>query len=202
MSRRTEIIVALDTDLPHARYIIERTNAKWFKLGVEMIHNPQAFELALEIRAQGKYLFLDSKLSDTPITTTRTVDYIAKTWKPNLLSVRSNIHAAMEAASGNTNIIDVPYLTTDVVAKWTPTEADGVVCRASLVGEYRSRHGGRDIIIVVPGIRLPGDSARHHKDATPEKCPDADFLVIGEPITRANNPQTAYENYLSYTEYK
>ena len=70
---------------------------------------------------------------------------------------------------------------------------DGVVCSAAEVGEIK-RACGEEFLTVVPGIRpsvvAQDDQARA---ATPRAAVDAgaDYLVIGRPITRAEDPRQA-----------
>ena len=67
---------------------------------------------------------------------------------------------------------------------------DGVVCSARESSELKTRLG-RDFILVTPGIRLPSDEAGDQKrivspvDAVRQ---GSDYLVIGRPITQADDP--------------
>ena len=45
--------------------------------------------------------------------------------------------------------------------------------------------------MIVPGVRKVGERGDDHADPYVE-CPDADYLVIGRPITRAADPAAAY----------
>lgn len=70
---------------------------------------------------------------------------------------------------------------------------DGLVCAASDLSRLREALGP-DPLIVTPGIRPTG--AAHddqHRVMTPRQARDlgADFLVIGRPITRADDPSEA-----------
>ena len=72
------------------------------------------------------------------------------------------------------------------------SDCDGIVCAASDVREAK-QYGPR-LITVVPGIR-PAGSPRHEqaRAATPREAIDAgaDLLVIGRPVTRADDPKAA-----------
>lgn len=67
---------------------------------------------------------------------------------------------------------------------------DGVVCSAQEASELKSVLGD-DFILVTPGIRLPEDEAGDQKrivspvDAIKQ---GSDYLVIGRPITQADDP--------------
>lgn len=73
---------------------------------------------------------------------------------------------------------------------------DGVVCSAREAGLLR-QHIGQDFVLVTPGIRFetsPSDDQR--RTLTPEQAmaAGANYLVIGRPITRANNPAAVIEH--------
>lgn len=66
---------------------------------------------------------------------------------------------------------------------------DGIVCSALEVSSLRQQVG-KDFLLVTPGIRLEGDRHGDQKRImTPERAIEAgaDYLVIGRPITEANN---------------
>jgi orotidine-5'-phosphate decarboxylase len=75
---------------------------------------------------------------------------------------------------------------------------DGVVASVHEVAAIK-RSCGRDFVVVTPGIRpswaVAGDQARV---ATPREALEAgaDYLVIGRPITRADDPEAALEAIL------
>ncbi|MCM2679355.1 orotidine-5'-phosphate decarboxylase [Echinimonas agarilytica] len=67
---------------------------------------------------------------------------------------------------------------------------DGVVCSAREARMLKSRLG-KDFVLVTPGIRPIGaDAGDQHRIVTPEKAVEdgADYLVIGRPITQAQDP--------------
>ena len=67
---------------------------------------------------------------------------------------------------------------------------DGVVCSAAEAPALR-RALGATLKLVTPGIRLPGSAADDQaRVVTPEAAiaSGADFLVIGRPVTRAEDP--------------
>ncbi|OIU72284.1 orotidine-5'-phosphate decarboxylase [Rossellomorea aquimaris] len=72
---------------------------------------------------------------------------------------------------------------------------DGVVCsphEAMLIKE----HCGEDFLRVTPGIRLSDDEkGDQQRITTPEKAREmgASLIVVGRSITKAENPQLAYE---------
>ncbi|PID80886.1 orotidine-5'-phosphate decarboxylase [bacterium DOLZORAL124_64_63] len=70
---------------------------------------------------------------------------------------------------------------------------DGVVCSAADLPRLRAALGP-DILTVTPGIRMPGGSTDdQHRITTPRMAVEsgADFLVVGRPITKADDPAAA-----------
>jgi orotidine-5'-phosphate decarboxylase len=72
---------------------------------------------------------------------------------------------------------------------------DGVVC-APTEAEALRRRFGRDFLLVTPGVRPAGTSADDQQRVlTPREAiaRGADLLVIGRPITRADDPAAALD---------
>jgi orotidine-5'-phosphate decarboxylase len=72
---------------------------------------------------------------------------------------------------------------------------DGVVCSA-MEAESLKQLLGKDFKLVTPGIRPAGSNADDQKRImTPKKAIDVgvDYLVIGRPITKAENPQAVLQ---------
>jgi orotidine-5'-phosphate decarboxylase len=73
------------------------------------------------------------------------------------------------------------------------TGLDGVVCSAHEISEVRDRFGD-ELKLVVPGVRPAWSSADDQKRiVTPAEAlrRGADYLVIGRPITKADDPAAA-----------
>ena len=66
---------------------------------------------------------------------------------------------------------------------------DGVVC-SPLEIKYVRKEVGKKLLIVTPGIRMKNDHDDQKRVMTPKEAIDlgADYLVIGRPITKSNNP--------------
>lgn len=76
---------------------------------------------------------------------------------------------------------------------------DGVVCSAKEVQSFRTRLGS-DFKLVTPGIRPAGSNADDQRRImTPQRAQAAgsDYLVIGRPITQAEDPSLALQTILS-----
>ena len=72
---------------------------------------------------------------------------------------------------------------------------DGVVCPVQDVPVVRARTGA-DFTVICPGIRPSGDDGGDQKrTATPSEAVlcDADFIVVGRPITKAADPRVAVQ---------
>ena len=76
---------------------------------------------------------------------------------------------------------------------------DGVVCSAKEVQSFRTRLGS-DFKLVTPGIRPAGSNADDQRRImTPQRAQAAgsDYLVIGRPITQAEDPSLSLQTILS-----
>ena len=72
---------------------------------------------------------------------------------------------------------------------------DGVVC-SPLEAEAVHKTCGRQFLTVTPGIRFADSAAGDQKRImTPAKAKEigSDYIVVGRPITRADDPVSAYE---------
>ncbi len=75
----------------------------------------------------------------------------------------------------------------------------GVVCSAGEVATLRKEMPG-EFLLVTPGIRRPGDARGDQKRVMgPAEAiaAGADYLVVGRPITRAEDPQASLAEFLS-----
>lgn len=86
----------------------------------------------------------------------------------------------------------------DVVLHYAENAAraglDGVVC-SPLEAEHIHKHCGAGFLTVTPGVRFAGGDAGDQKRvATPAlaKAIGSDYIVVGRPITQAENPVAAY----------
>lgn len=75
---------------------------------------------------------------------------------------------------------------------------DGVVC-SPLEIELIREECGRDFLLIVPGIRPTGiktDDQQRIMDPKSALYKGADYLVVGRPITKAENPAQVASNFL------
>jgi orotidine-5'-phosphate decarboxylase len=216
------IVVALDVPrLDEAVSLAQdlQGHVGWFKVGLELFsaHGPEA---VTAIRDFGP-VFLDVKLHDIPTTVERATERLAELGV-GLVTVHASggpamLEAAVRGLGGGGRVLAVTVLTsisddelskmgTDPASVQVPRLArmavgagvTGLVCAPRHVGAVRSEVGD-NVLLVTPGIR-PGDDADDHaRAATPAEAiaAGADLLVIGRPITRADDPGAAAEEILA-----
>jgi orotidine-5'-phosphate decarboxylase len=158
-------------------------------------------------------LFLDLKLHDIPNTVAGGVKAACKL-APRFLTIhaaggRAMMQAAVKAAreaGGATRprLLGVTVLTSldddDLAAAGVnATTSDqakrGIICSPLEVAALRQQCG-RDFVLMVPGIRPAWAASQDQKRVmTPAEAvaAGADYLVIGRPITQAENPAAALD---------
>jgi len=214
---RERIIVALDTDSAESALSIVRAlsgEVGMFKVGMELFPRGGP-ELVREIRSSGAQLFLDLKFHDIPNTVAgavRSAAALGVTFATiHATGGRAMLRAAAEAAGGTgLTLLAVTVLTSlddedlaDVGFRFPAGESvlrlaelaagegvGGIVCSAREVEAVRRRLG-HGPVLVTPGVRLPeGETGDQKRVVTPFEAArrGADYLVVGRPITRAQDP--------------
>jgi len=214
----TPIFVAIDTPDVHRAAAIARDVlgvAGGLKLGLEFFY-ANGDEGVLRVAEHELPIFLDLKLHDIPNTVEKAVRALAKL-EPAVLTVhaaggRAMLAAARAAAPPETKIVAVTVLTSldqsDLAAagvSGSPADqvrrladlaqdsgVDGIVCSGAEVAAARA--AWPDGFFVVPGVRPAGaDVADQKRVVTPRQALDdgASILVIGRPITDADDPERA-----------
>ena len=218
------IFVAIDTSDVHRAAALARDMrglVGGVKLGLEFFC-ANGEEGVLRIAEGELPIFLDLKLHDIPNTVGKAVEAIAHL-EPAILTVhaaggRAMMAAAKAAAPAGTKVVGVTVLTSldegdlsamgiagspaDQVARLTDLarEAgiDGIVCSGEEV--QAARAAWPEGFFVVPGVRPAGaDLADQKRVVTPRQAIDdgASVLVIGRPITAANNPAQALRDIVA-----
>jgi len=212
--------IYLALDLPQiepAKALIEKVRAHigGVKLGLEFYcaHGPHGVH---EIARMGLPIFLDLKFHDIPNTVAGAMQAV-HVYEPAIVTVhtsggRAMMEDAKAAAADGCRVVGVTMLTsldendlkrTGVddtprdhvmrLAELAQTAGlDGIVCSGEEVGAVRRQW--RDGFFVVPGLRPAGNGASDQKRVvTPRKARDdgASVLVIGRPISRAQDPVAA-----------
>jgi orotidine-5'-phosphate decarboxylase len=189
------------------------------KVGKEMF-TASGPALVEQLMKRGFEIFLDLKFHDIPNTTAQACKAAAGlgVWMVNVhaLGGRKMMEAAREAVANCTHqpkLIAVTMLTSmaqedlaDIGIAATPAEMvlrlatlardsglDGVVCSAQEAALLRERCGS-EFCLVTPGIR-PAQAALDDQSRvmTPQEALKAgsSYLVIGRPITKADDPLAA-----------
>lgn len=194
------------------------------KLGLEFF-NALGVAGVLKIQDQFPELpiFLDLKYHDIPNTVAGAIRAVTKDFTPAYLNVHAAgginmMKAAKEACPAETKLLAVTILTSlsaddiaqvgyqdnlaDQVVRMAQLtqEAglDGVVCSSHEIELIREACGD-DFVTMVPGIRPAGSTAGDQsRIMTPKEAVDkgATHLVIGRPISQANNPAQAAHDIL------
>jgi orotidine-5'-phosphate decarboxylase len=214
------IFVAIDTPALDRAAELARTlrhHAGGLKLGLEFFcaNGPEG---VMRIAETGLPIFLDLKLHDIPNTVAKAVSALAPL-RPAILTVHAAggeamLAAAKAAAPAGTVVVGVTVLTSldsaDLEAAGVAggpaaqvkrlsalarrSGIDGIVCSGAEVAE--ARQAWPDGFFVVPGVRPEGADAGDQKRVnTPREALDrgASILVIGRPITVADDPAGAIE---------
>lgn len=218
-----EIIVALDyASASEAMRLVERLgdDTDFYKVGLEL-YTRAGPALVRDLTGQRKRVFLDLKLHDIPNTVTGAVR-AARDLGVQLLTVhtsggRGMMEAAAQAAADDMVLLGVTLLTSlspnEVESAWgrsigslreetvrlatlaKESGLGGIVASPQEAQAVRRRLG-KEIVIVTPGIRLPGgDSHDQARFATPAQAAraGANYLVIGRAVTGAADPVAAME---------
>ena len=220
---RERLIFALDVPDPdQARQLISTLgdSVVFYKLGLEFFLSGHYFEVAAELRDQGKKIFADLKLFDIPATVASAVRQLAR-HQVNFCTVHGNdsmLRAAAEA-KGDMQILAVTALTSldqgdlddlgfqcdartlvlSRARRALEIGCDGVVSSGLEVPALRQAVD-HALITVCPGIRpifndeLPPQDDQQ-RIVTPAQAisSGADYLVVGRPIRDASDPGAAAE---------
>jgi orotidine-5'-phosphate decarboxylase len=212
------IYVALDTpDLERAKAIAKRVrhHVGGIKLGLEffMANGRQGVHEMADI---GLPIFLDLKFHDIPNTVGKAVQAL-RPLEPAIITVhaaggRAMLEDAKAAAPTGTKVVAVTMLTSldasdlsSIGLSPDPHEqvvrlaelaksagVDGIVCSGE---EVKAAHDAwKDGFFVIPGIRpANGQMGDQKRAVTPRAALDAgaSILVIGRPITQAEDPDLA-----------
>ena len=218
---KAEIIIALDEpSLAEAKRLMERLKgrARFYKVGLQLFTaaGPAAVEA---VQQHGACVFLDLKLHDIPNTVGSAVRS-ARELGVDLCTIHLSggpemCAAAVAEAGERMKILGVTVLTS---SNQTTLEDCGVhgsvgeqVVRLAKMGYAAGVRGfvasalelpllraelGPEPLLVIPGVRPTGsESGDQKRTATPAEVVrgGATHLVIGRPISRAENPAEAFD---------
>lgn len=197
----------------------------FFKIGLWLLFAPGAERLIDRLIGQGKRIFLDAKMYDIGETvrqgvaraTERGVSIVTVHGDPEIMraavdgkggSKRINVFAISVLTSQNDQSVremgyslPVPDLVRLRVRQAVECGCDGVVASAADdPNEVRAFASAPHLLIATPGIREPGGAVHDQKRvATPAEAiaRGADYLVVGRPITQADDPPGAAERIVA-----
>ncbi len=217
---RDRLIVALDVpDLASAEAMVSRLGdtVTFYKVGMELTYSG-GLSFVRRLADAGKKVFLDLKLHDIPNTVEKATAQVA-----DLGATFLTVHAfpqTMKAAvkgrgAGSLKILAVTVMTSyddadlveagyalgvrDLVERRARQAhaigVDGLILSPEEVSAMRTLLGP-DITLITPGIRPSGSAAGDQKRImTPANAIEAgaDYLVIGRPVTQADDPKASAE---------
>lgn len=219
-------IVALDfPDSQRALTLVQTLDEKcrFYKVGNELF-TAAGPEVIQWLRDTGCDVFLDLKFHDIPNTVAGAVRRVAE-MGVRLTTVHASggskmMSAAVEAAGSSCGVLAVTVLTSLddrlLGEAWGKDRVDvedevlrlaelarsagvhGIVCSGQEAAAVHSRHGSA-LKLLVPGIRLPGDSPGDQaRVMTPSEAAGAgaSYLVIGRSVTTAPDPRVAMQAVL------
>ncbi|HEX5265062.1 MAG TPA: orotidine-5'-phosphate decarboxylase [Phenylobacterium sp.] len=218
MTADKRLIVPLDVpSVDEARAMVAAIGdaVSFYKVGLELFAT-DGMGLARELKAQGKQVFLDWKLHDIGTTVQRAATVIAQAGC-DFLTVHGEPQVMASAVRGRggsgLKILAVTVLTSlddnDLhemgfsqsvralaerrIHQAIAAGCDGVIS-SPREAEMARALGGRDFLVVTPGVR-PDWSAKNDqaRAATPLDAlkAGASHIVCGRPITGANDPHAA-----------
>ncbi|WP_150523320.1 orotidine-5'-phosphate decarboxylase [Roseibium sediminis] len=191
-----------------------------YKIGMEL-QFAGGLEFARELAGEGHKIFLDVKLHDIDNTITQAVRNVARMGMTFMTihaypkTMRAAVKAITEDKVESLCVLGVTVLTSmsegDLVeagykgpisnvveARARDARAcgmGGIVCAATEASAMHKVLGG-ELVIVTPGIRPAGSAAGdQQRIMTPADAIKAgsDYLVVGRPISKADDPRKAAE---------
>ena len=212
------LIFALDVPTTdEARRLVRRLGdaVRFYKMGLELSMAGGYFELADDLIAQDKKVFVDLKFFDVPQTVQRAVARLdGRGISFTTVHGNENILEAACSAKGDVKILAVTVLTSldegdlrDLGFQCSPKElvlsrakraiavgCDGVVSSGLEAPELR-RGLGENFLVVTPGIRPVANVDDQKRTVNVEQAfhNGADYIVVGRPIKEAPDPRTAAE---------
>ena len=215
------LIVPLD--LPtraEAETMVERLGdaVSFYKIGLQLLATG-GMDMAGDLKARGRSVFLDWKLHDIGATVEKAAAAIAATGAGDLITVHAEpqvLRAAVKGCAGSgLRVLGVTVMTSlsgqDLgeigypmgiealverrIRQSLDAGADGVIASPHEAAMAR-RIGGPDFLVVTPGVRPDWASLDDQaRAATPAEAlrNGASLIVCGRPITAAAEPRAAAE---------
>jgi orotidine-5'-phosphate decarboxylase len=228
LAARDRLIVALDVPaVADAHRLVEQLGSEvtFYKIGLELVMNG-GLDLARDLARAGKKIFLDMKLLDIANTVERAAHNAAASGA-TFLTVhghdRKTLAAALAGTAGTQlKVLAVTVLTSldaaDLREQGLGMEPEATVLHRADIAKSAGCPGlvasaleaarvrevvGPGMVIVTPGIRLPGDAAGDQsRVASPQVAisAGADYIVAGRPVIAASDPRAAARNFIESIE--
>lgn len=201
---------------------IFQKNKPFVKIGMELFY-AEGPSIIQTIKKRGHKIFLDLKMHDIPNTVASTIAVLAKLKVDLINVHASGTSKMLEASAERIkNIPNRPLLIAVTQLTSTSEEElqkdllinsnmqdtvvhyenltknaglDGVVC-SPLESPLIHESCGKDFLTVTPGVRFEqNDLGDQKRVTTPEQALHlgSDYIVMGRPITRAQDPLTVYQ---------
>jgi orotidine-5'-phosphate decarboxylase len=215
------LIVALDVpSITEARGLVAGLEGvvSFFKIGLWLQYAAGFDRLLDDLVAQGKSIFLDTKMFDIGETVKQGVARAAERGV-TFVTVHGDDHIVRAAAEGkrgyDLKVLVVPVLTSldddglralgyrgsvgEMIAEGAMRTlacgCDGIIAAPrDNPDQIRRAADAEELLVVTPGIRLAGASRDDHKrSGTPAEAIalGADYLVVGRPIVKSPDPAAA-----------
>jgi orotidine-5'-phosphate decarboxylase len=224
MTTRDRLIVALDFPAPAkalALVSVLAGSVSIYKIGLQL-YIAAGPAIVQAVAATGAKIFLDLKLHDIPNTVAKAVA-AAGELGVQMLTVHLSggsgmLKAAVEARSPHLSLLGVTVLTSATQETLTETGVDSEVSnqvvrladlgrKSGLDGLITSPHEvrllrercGQEMTLITPGVRPVWAAADDQKRfTTPREAlkAGADYLVVGRPITAAEDPRAAADRVI------
>ena len=220
MKHDDRIIVALDLpNLIDCEAMVKELgdSVSFYKIGLGMLCQG-GLGLAIELKNQGKRVFLDMKFFDIGATVEKAVRGVAQ-YDLDFLTVHGDPYVVRAAVKGRGDsqmkILAVTFLTSlnradldealiqngaietlvvDRARRAFLAGADGVIASPHEAAAIRALPEAKNKLIVTPGVRPLGAEINDQKRiATPKEAIQngANHIVVGRPILQADNPRDA-----------
>ncbi len=220
MKPDNRLIVALDLpNLIECEAMVEKLgdSVSFYKIGLGMLCQG-GLGLAIELKNQGKRVFLDMKFFDIGATVEKAVRGVAQ-YDLDFLTVHGDPYVVRAAVKGRGDspmkILAVTFLTSlnradldaaliqigaietlvvDRARRAFLAGADGVIASPHEAAAIRALPEAKGKLIITPGVRpLGADNNDQKRIATPAQAIQngANHIVVGRPILNADNPRDA-----------
>ena len=222
---KNKLIVALDfPNIDEAKNLVEilEDEVNFYKIGLEMMMSGDYFEMIEFLSEKNKKIFADLKLYDIAETVGRAVKNLSKYQNIEFLTIHCASKEIMQQAvknAGNIKILGVTVLTnldekdlSDMGFDKNLSTENLVLKKAKLAQECQvsgivssgfeakiiRENVGDNLQIICPGIRLSdisGDDQKRVVDVKTAFGNGANYIVVGRPINRAENPLTEAKKF-------